>query len=150
MRMTPQEEYGLRCLLVVAREGRGSSTEPVSIERISKAEGLGYEHAAKIMRALRRGGLVESTRGAKGGFHLTRSADTITVWDALVVLDTPLVGHSFCASFKGQLDECAHASEHCTLMGLWSWVGDALQNGLQAVTLADLLAGRRPGMKEAM
>ena len=102
------------------------------------------------MRLLRRGGVVTSTRGAHGGYHLARPPHTITVWEALVSLDRPLVGNDFCATFTGQHDACAHASSACQLRGLWGWVGRTLEEGLSRVTLADLLAGRSPGQREAM
>lgn len=150
MRLTPQEEYGLRCALVVSREAPDDSHPPVSIERIAEAEGLGYEHAAKIMRLLRRGGVVTSTRGAHGGYHLARPPASISLWDALVSLDRPLVADDFCSAFAGQNDACAHATSSCQLRGLWGWVGHTLEAGLSKVTLEDLLAGRSPAEKERM
>ena len=152
MRLTPQEEFGLRCLLAVQRAAPDGAEEPVSIERIADGEGLGYEHTAKIMRLLRRGGLVESTRGVNGGYRLARPADRISLWETLVALDTPLVGNEFCAAFAGQMDTCTHSTSHCNLKTLWSWVGSALEQGLSKVTLADLAAGRVPAtlFQEAM
>lgn len=147
MRLTPQEEYGLRCALVVSREAPDASHPPVSIERIAESEGLGYEHTAKIMRLLRRGGVVTSTRGAHGGYHLARPATAITLWDALVSLDRPLVGNDFCSAFTGRQDTCTHASTACQLRGVWGWVGHTLQEGLSQVTLDDLLAGRTPATR---
>lgn len=149
MRLTPQEEYGLRCLLQVARLAPDPSTPPVSIERIAEAEGLGYEHTAKIMRLLRRGELVESTRGAHGGYHLTRPPTQIAVWDALVALDPPLYDPSFCGGFAGQLPACSHAGGSCNLRRLWGFVGDTLQQGLSRVSLADLIDGRTPTARPA-
>ncbi len=71
------EEYGLRCLLQVAfHPGPGPMTAP----EIARAEGLGPEYVAKIMRTLRMRGLVVSTRGAAGGYRLARPADQIGVW----------------------------------------------------------------------
>ena len=79
MQLLAQEEYGLRCLLELARH----DTKPRTIQQIASAEGLSPDYAAKLLRELRRGGLVESTRGAAGGYRLARSADTITAWDAV-------------------------------------------------------------------
>lgn len=146
MRLTPQEEYGLRCLLQVARLAPDEASPPVSIERIADAEGLGYEHAAKIMRLLRRGELVESTRGVHGGYHLARPAERIAVWDALVALDNPLYEGGFCDAFAGQQSSCAHATASCTLKALWQHVGSTLERGLSQISLADLLNGRAPGV----
>lgn len=144
MRLSSQEEYGLRCLLAVATLAVPDSEEPVTIERIATREGLGYEHTAKILRCLRRGGLVESTRGVNGGYRLSRPVEAITVWDALVALDPPLVGAGFCETFKGQLPACAHAGPSCNLRALWSHVGNVLEGGLRQMTLEDLIKGDVP------
>ncbi len=69
MNLSSQEEYGLRCLLQVAAHG---APEPLSIAQIAVAEGISPEYTAKLMRLLRKGGLVDSTRGAGGGYRLAR------------------------------------------------------------------------------
>ena len=69
MRLSAQEEYGLRCLLQVAKS---ATAGPIAINEIATREGISPEYAAKLMRALRRAGLVISTRGAAGGYHLAR------------------------------------------------------------------------------
>src|SRR5437667_16092 len=73
MRLSAQEEYGLRCLLQVAREPEGGLTTPQLAER----EGLGAAHVHKLMRLLRRGGLVKSVRGRNGGYQLARPAEQV-------------------------------------------------------------------------
>src|SRR5262245_9399877 len=83
MQLLASEEYGLRCLIQVSRSAAGT---PVSISQIADAEGLSPEYTAKLMRELRLGGLVESVRGADGGYRLTRPANEISVWSALQVL----------------------------------------------------------------
>ena len=83
MQLLAQEEYGLRCLLQVAQQ-RGS--DPLSIQAVAEAEGLSPEYAAKLMRALRQAGLVQSTRGAAGGYRLSRPPASITVWDVIQAL----------------------------------------------------------------
>ena len=84
MHLLAQEEYGLRCLVQLARH-RGSS--PLTIPEIAAAEGLSPEYTAKLMRALRQGGLVMSTRGAAGGYRLARPAEEVTAWEVLEKLD---------------------------------------------------------------
>ena len=83
MHLLAQEEYGLRCLLQVARH---HGSQPLTISEIAEAEGLSPEYTAKLMRALRKGGLVVSTRGAGGGYHLARPAAAITPWQVIQVL----------------------------------------------------------------
>ena len=60
MKMTTQEEYGLRCLLRLGREAEGHS---LTISELSRQEGVAMPTVAKMMRILRKAGLVRSTRG---------------------------------------------------------------------------------------
>jgi Rrf2 family protein len=64
MRFSTQEEYGLRCLLQLARRGASAS---MSIAEIAQAEGLSQANTAKLMRMLRLAGFVASVRGQEGG-----------------------------------------------------------------------------------
>ena len=64
MKLSSQEEYGLRCLLRVGREGTAGS---VTIPELSRSEGISEPNVAKMMRVLREGGFVNSTRGQAGG-----------------------------------------------------------------------------------
>jgi Rrf2 family protein len=135
MHLSAQEEYGLRCLLQVARKVEGS--EPIGIAEIAAAEGLSPEYAAKLLRSLRQGGLVVSTRGASGGYRLARPASEISVWQAIEVLGGPLFSEQFCDSHPGQLKDCVHTSG-CSVRSLWSWLGGAVRGALEKISLADL------------
>ncbi|MFT4624198.1 MAG: Rrf2 family protein [Myxococcota bacterium] len=137
MKLTAQEEYGLRCLLQVARTDEGT----ISLRQIAAAEGLSVEYAGKLVRVLRLAGLVRSERGAHGGYALARPAGAITTWDALSALDGPLHGDNFCETHRGRGASCVHAGGGCSIRTLWSWVDDVLEHALSRVTLNDLLEG---------
>ena len=66
MKLSAQEEYGLRCLLQMASRGNEAS---LSIPEISRAEGLSVPNVAKLMRLLRIAGFVKSVRGQSGGYN---------------------------------------------------------------------------------
>ena len=140
MKLSAQEEYGLRCLLQVAAQ---PGPEPVQIAGIAAAEGLSPEYVAKLMRVLRQGGLVTSTRGAGGGYHLARPADQISLSEVIEVLDGPLFRDSHCDSHAGQVLACVHTPMHCSIRSVWRWVGGALDKVLKQITLADLIGGPR-------
>ena len=72
MKLSSSEEYGLRCLLQLARQTPGSS---LTIPEISQAEGITHHNVAKLLRILRQGGLVESARGQQGGYALAKPPD---------------------------------------------------------------------------
>jgi Rrf2 family protein len=134
MQLLAQEEYGLRCLLQVARH-RGSS--PLTIPEIAEREGLSPEYAAKLMRALRQTELVVSTRGAGGGYRMSRPANEITAWQVIQALGGSLFPAEFCESHPGQRHDCVH-STGCSLRGLWGSVESAIRAVLDNVTVAEL------------
>jgi len=129
-----QEEYGLRCLVAVARH---REPEPLTIPEIAEREGLSPEYTAKLMRALRTGGLVSSTRGASGGYRLARPAESVTAWDVLEVLGGSFFPESFCEAHPGQMKDCVHSVE-CSIRTLWQRVEGVVRKMLEAVTVADL------------
>lgn len=136
MQLLAQEEYGLRCLLELCRH---EGPQPLTIQEIAAAEGLSPDYAAKLLRELRRGGLVESTRGAAGGYRLSREPEGITVWDAIQVLGGSLFPDRFCECHPGQRSCCVRGGD-CALRALWRAVDGAVRGVLERITLADLLA----------
>ncbi|MEM7410202.1 MAG: Rrf2 family transcriptional regulator [Myxococcota bacterium] len=141
MQLLASEEYGLRCLLQVARAG-GPDATPVSISAIAEAEGLSPQYTAKLMRELRIGKLVESVRGADGGYRLARPAREISVWNALQVLGGTFFSEAFCACHGGQQPQCVRSSD-CSLRALWRTIQAALRDTLEGVSLADLQRDER-------
>jgi Rrf2 family protein len=140
MKLSAQEEYGLRCLLQVAMiEG----SEPAPIQAISAAEGISPEYVAKLMRVLRQGGLVTSSRGQAGGYRLARPAAEITMQQVIEVLDGPLFRDAFCESHTGLGAACVHSPTSCSVRMMWRSVGGVLDKVLRNITLADLISGPR-------
>jgi len=134
MQLLASEEYGLRCLLQVAGADAG---RPVAISHIAEAEGLSPQYAAKLMRQLRMGGLVDSVRGAEGGYRLTRPANAVTVWEVLEVLGGPFYSEGFCGCHAGQRRDCVRSSD-CSVRALWRTVQATLCETLSGITLQDL------------
>ncbi len=135
MKLTSQEEYGLRCLLRVGRAGEGAS---LTIPELSRAEGISEPNAAKMMRILRRGGFVKSTRGQSGGYTLSRPADQILVGHVVAVLGGRLYEPAFCDVHSGLQLSCTHLPD-CSIRSVWSMVQQAVDQVLGRITLKDLL-----------
>jgi Rrf2 family protein len=133
MRLTSNEEYGLRCLLRLGQERRSSLTIP----EISQAEGISQAYAAKLLRMLRRGALVKAARGNIGGYSLARPANEIVLSDVMNVLGGPLFEDDFCDTHSGQMSNCTRAAD-CSLRILWRDIQSAVDQVLQRTTLADL------------
>lgn len=145
MKLSAQEEYGLRCLVYMARHGE---TRSHSIPEISRAEGLSVPNVAKLMRVLRLGGLVASVRGQSGGYTLSRAAGLITVSEVLNLLGGRFFSPQFCERHSGVERVCAH-NEDCGLRFLWSAVQRTLDSILTQMTLRDLLRSE-PEMRELL
>src|SRR5438477_2811342 len=86
VKITAQEEYGLRCLLRLA----SSEPESLTLPEISASEGLSVAYVAKLMAALRDAGLITSVRGRSGGYRLAKSPDGIGLGSLLLMLGEPL------------------------------------------------------------
>jgi Rrf2 family protein len=137
MKLTSQEEYGLRCLLRLAREG-----ESLTIPKISQKEGISNFYVAKLMRILRRGGLVKSVRGQAGGYELARPADKIVVGEALAILGGRLYDPGFCEEHSGSESSCANTVD-CSVRSLWRAVQQVIDQVLSKTTLKDLLSNEQ-------
>ena len=84
MIFTTKAEYGVRLLVELGRHGRD---QPVSLKAIAAAEGLPLAYLERIVALLKKADLVESTRGAHGGYRLSREASEITMDQAVVALE---------------------------------------------------------------
>src|SRR5260370_8079238 len=87
MKITAQEEYGLRCLLRLAQAAEGQS---LTLPDIASGEGLSVPYAAKLLTVLRQAGLIASVRGRAGGYRLARPPEHIPLRPLLLTLAEPL------------------------------------------------------------
>ncbi len=81
MKISAQEEYGLRCLLQLATLSAGES---LTLNQIAEREGISQANAGKLMWLLNKAGFVQATRGTKGGYSLARSSGEIRLYSFLV------------------------------------------------------------------
>ncbi len=134
MRITTWAEYGLISALHLARRaGEG----PVTGRDIAAREKLPGDYVEQILLRMRRAGIVRSTRGARGGYALARSADDITVRDVihaseLATFDLHCVSHPIDAA------RCAEA-ENCSIRPVWMLLQLRIDEVLASVALSDLL-----------
>lgn len=136
MKFSSQEEFGLRCLIQVARH---ENTGGVTIQYISEAEKLTVPNVAKLLRILRMGGFIESTRGQIGGYKLARSAGKIMIGNVLEVLGGRLFETGFCDDHSGVEKICTHTTD-CSVRSLWRKIQNAVDQALLNMTLEDLLS----------
>jgi Rrf2 family protein len=135
MKLSAQEEYGLRCLLRLGREAAGES---LTIAELSKQENISAPNVAKMMRILRKAGLVTSTRGKEGGYTLARAPEQINVGEAVAALGGRIFDARFCERHAGTVRLCAHTPD-CSIRSVWRVLQDVVDDVLGRMTLKDLL-----------
>jgi Rrf2 family protein len=139
MKLSTQEEYGLRCLLQLGRHGDAAS---LTISELSEREGISAPNVAKIMRVLRKAGLVTSTRGQSGGYTLSRPAQDISVGEVLAALGGRFFDASFCDRHAGVESQCMNHSD-CSIRPVLRRLQDVVDEVLGALTLKSLLRNER-------
>ena len=135
MKISAQEEYGLRCLLQLARSERD---EVVSVKEIASKEGLSQAYVEKLLRLLSKSGLVHSVRGVKGGYVLNRPPTQIMLGEVVRALGEVLSTDHICQQFTGLEAQCVHFTD-CGIRSVWSGLTSYIQNFMDKTTLASLL-----------
>jgi Rrf2 family protein len=136
MKITSQEEYGLRCLLRLARAGG-----PLTIPEVASAERLSAPYVAKLLSILRQAGFIESVRGRSGGYHLARDPAQVQLGAVMRALGEPLFEDpAYCERHASPETNgaCVHRGG-CSLRALWQTLEHWVRRVLDQISLADLL-----------
>ncbi len=134
MKISAQEEYGLRCLLQLANLSAGES---LTLPQIADREGISQANTGKLMWLLNKAGFVSATRGTKGGYQLARSAREIRLSEVIRVLDEDEIT-AHCDSYKGILETCVHKGD-CGIRPVIVGLHEIVENALSQITLAQLV-----------
>lgn len=135
MKLSPLEEYGLRCLIQLAQRGQLQS-QPVTIRQISESEGLSTAYVGKLMFLLQRAALVQSTRGVQGGYVLAKTPGELTLHEIFEALD-PGALDDVCDKFTGNESSCVHSGD-CAIKHAWFGLNEHINTYLRQVTLGQL------------
>jgi Rrf2 family protein len=135
MKISSQEEYGLRCLVQLARAA--AEGESLTLAQVAEREGLSVANAGKLLWILNKAGIVQSQRGTKGGYSLARPASEIRLHEVIRILDTDTVD-SFCKTHAGVMDVCVHTSD-CGIRPVIVGLHEVVQKALSEITLAQLV-----------
>ncbi|PWB69118.1 transcriptional regulator [candidate division GN15 bacterium] len=142
MRISAIEEYGLRCLLALAKQGKNNQ---LSISDIAEMEGLSVPYASKLLAILRRAGLVTAERGRGGGFSIATDPTQINLYDVLTALGGPMIDPKHCSRYAGQKNQCVH-TEKCSIHDILGGLAGYVQSFLSKTTLRDLIAADSTGL----
>lgn len=134
MKISAQEEYGLRCLVQLANL---QETESLTLPQIAEREGVSVANAGKLMWLLNKAGFVNAIRGTKGGYTLARNADEIYLSEVIKVLEQDEIDNH-CESYKGVMDSCVHKGD-CGIRPVIVGLHEIVQNALSHITLAQLV-----------
>ena len=110
---------------------------PLPLAKVSRLQDISLAYLEQIVASLREAGLLVSTRGAHGGYHLAREPQAITVGDVLRALEGP-IALVVCASEVRQTGRCER-EEMCLTRPVWEKVRDSIVTALDSTTLADLI-----------
>jgi Rrf2 family protein len=138
VRITTLAEYGVICALHLARR---LPDGPVTGRDIAARERLPADYVEQILLRLRRAGLVQSTRGARGGYALARAPEEISVRDVIAASElTTFDLH--CVSHPVEEERCS-ASHACSIRPVWVLLQQKIDDVLASVHLSDLLLEER-------
>lgn len=135
MTVSTKGRYGLRLLLDIALHQEHGA---VNLNDIAQRQEISPKYLWQVINPLRAGGIVRVTRGAKGGYVLARSAESITLCDVLELLEGPVA-----------LVDCVDSQEVCERSGscvtreVWSELTGVIQKALRGFTLADIVERAR-------
>ena len=135
MKISAQEEYGLRCLLRLAAH---ASDGVITVPEIAALEGLSAAYVEKLLRALSRAGLARSVRGTKGGYLLGRPADHIKLGEVLRALGGMPQVQLIYTRFTGDRAACVHY-DNCGIRSVWSTAIHRMEQMLDQTRVSDLV-----------
>jgi Rrf2 family transcriptional regulator, cysteine metabolism repressor len=149
MLFSTKAEYGVRLMVELGRVGPDST--PISLSSVAEAERLPLSYLEHLVAKLRKAGLVDSTRGAHGGYRLARPAEEITMDSVVEALEGQIAPmECFHETPEGKV-LCSHEdNDHhaCATKLLWTRVQGGVTKALAGTTLAELVEFRAPASGE--
>jgi Rrf2 family cysteine metabolism transcriptional repressor len=142
MMFSTKAEYGIRVMAHLASQadGAGEEAHPISLGSIADAEGLPLAYLEHLVQRLRKAELVESRRGAHGGFTLARPAAEITMAEVVEALEGEIAPiECISADADGVLVCAREHAEPCPTKFLWTRVQGSIVRTLNEMTLDDLV-----------
>ena len=136
MRVSAKTDYAIRAVLELAAV---PGDTPLKGERIATAQGIPLRFLENILMQLRHAGLVESRRGADGGYRLARAPEAVTLADVIRAIDGPLAGVSGTRPESLEFEGVAEPMRE-----VWIAVRASLRSVLEQISLADVIAGELP------
>ena len=137
MKLSTKGRYGVRAMFDLAmHEGEGA----IALKSIAQREGISEKYLEHLFASLKKAGLINSVRGAQGGYRLARPPEEITLGDIIRVLEGP-VAPTDCVVDEGR-GVCSRASQ-CVMRQIWSRIRDEVNAILDEITLQQIVEEQR-------
>lgn len=146
---TRKTDYALLALASLAKSSE-KSEGPVSARYLAEQYGVSHPLLMNVLKDLVRGGIVQSTRGAKGGYELTREPAGITVEEVLVAMEGPPALTACCGAEASAATPIDCAVEfHCPITHAVRRLNDRIHRFLGEMSLADLISDAPPAPRRS-
>ena len=131
MRLSTKAEYAVRAMVDLSLN---SSGRPVSLREISHREGIPLNYLEQLFFRLKKGNIVQSIRGANGGYLLARESSLIRLSDIITTVEEPLNPVSCLDGGSGGCER----SSHCATQQVWKGLGNRIREFLESISLEEL------------
>ena len=143
MKLSTKGRYGLRAFIDIAVH---CEEEPVSLANVAVRQNISISYLEQLMTKLKKAGLIESVRGANGGYVLAKSAGNISVGEVLRALEGELMPVE-CAALESGSEHCAVES-CCSTKIVWKKINDSLNETVNNIFIDELVKESKKGQKE--
>ncbi len=131
MKISTKGRYGLRIMLDLALN---DGTKPRMIHQIAKSQQISEKYISRLIIKLRKAGMVSSIRGAKGGYRIAQTPETLTLLEILEAMEGPvsIVG---CVRHPGS----CKVTEECAAREIWCTLNEEIRSSMAKVTLREIV-----------
>lgn len=144
MKLTTKGRYGLRAVLDLAVN---TEDEAVALSQIAERQGISMNYLEQLIAKLKKSGIVQSIRGAQGGYMLAMPPDQISVGDILRALEGDL-NPVDCSELNNDETPCSN-SDTCVTKYVWKRISDSINSAVDGIKLSDLVAESKRVQAEA-
>ena len=135
LKLTTKGRYGLRAVIDLAIYAK---TEPVSLSDVAERQNISISYLEQLVAKLKKAGIVQSTRGAQGGYSLAKEPEEISVGEILRALEGSLSPVD-CSAVDGEGETECSASNFCVTKYVWKRINDSINDTVNNMFLSELL-----------
>lgn len=135
MKLSTKGRYGLRAVLDLAVH---ADEDTVALSQIAERQEISINYLEQLIAKLKKAGIVNSTRGAQGGYMLAAPAEDISVGDILRALEGDL--NPVECSVVGNAESVCSSADSCVTKYVWKRISDSINDAVDGIKLSELVA----------